>query len=38
MQGDRLYVFSLNHGNWSPGVEVNLERIPRKPQAAPPAQ
>jgi hypothetical protein len=38
MQGNRLYVFSLNHGNWSPGVEVNLRRFQRKPQGAPPAQ
>jgi hypothetical protein len=38
MQGNRLYVFSLNHGNWSPGVEVNLERFRRKPRGAAPAR
>ncbi len=25
LQGNTLYVFSLKHGHWSPGVEMNLK-------------
>jgi RNA polymerase sigma factor (sigma-70 family) len=38
LQGNRLYVFSLKHGSFSPGVEMNLKPFRREPQEAAPAR
>jgi hypothetical protein len=38
LQGNRLYVFSLKHGSFSSGVEVNLNPFRREPKAAAPAR
>jgi RNA polymerase sigma factor (sigma-70 family) len=38
MQGNRLYVFSLKHGSFSPGVEVNLKPFRRESREAAPAR
>jgi RNA polymerase sigma factor (sigma-70 family) len=38
LHGNRLYVFSLKHGNFSPGVEMNLKPFQRPPQEAAPSR
>jgi RNA polymerase sigma factor (sigma-70 family) len=38
MQGNRLYVFSLKHGRFSAGVEVNTEMFRGEPPGARPAR
>jgi RNA polymerase sigma factor (sigma-70 family) len=37
MQGNRLYVFSLMQGEWSPGVAVYIPPAPANPKRAEPA-
>jgi RNA polymerase sigma factor (sigma-70 family) len=34
LQGNKLYVFSLKHGSFSPGIEVNLKPFRSEPPAA----